>query len=436
MKSNNYPNILAAWLGTVWLANDQTMQQLEVIANRILDGGTLSGSAMAGVLVQQHGIAIGAQLDDMRVGGGAAGKVRLTDNGIAIVPIMGPIVPHMNAMTDISGGTSASALQSVARRLAQDDRVKHTLLHVDSGGGAVLGLESSRLALKDLAAAKPMTAFVEHSMYSGAYFLASVAHKIVMTPTAGIGSIGAIAVFEERSKELKKKGRSVRIFRSTELKAVPHSLEPITQKGQDIIQEKVDAAARLFIHAVADNRNISIEQAEAMADGKTHGVDSAIKNKIADEKGTVETVMDEISESISVEDLQASNVEKDAEILRLQTEILAAKEDENIRAKKELHASITSVVLSAIDDGRIGTASQDVWQKTGEHVGLEAMSALLESVPKASATPLDSLSVLGETSTPKPAANVLSYADGGPPQTEEEIHLAKQMPSLVKKFDL
>src|SRR5437588_5556368 len=104
--------------------------------------------------------------------------------GIAVVEVTGVI-----------GGTARPGeLGRLFRRLREDRKTKAVILEIDSPGGSAVASDYLYLALRRLAAKKPVVAFVRGTGASGAYYLACAAHRIIATPSAIIGSIGVLSV--------------------------------------------------------------------------------------------------------------------------------------------------------------------------------------------------------------------------------------------------
>jgi ClpP class serine protease len=64
-------------------------------------------------------------------------------DGVAILPITGPIFPRANMMTEMSGATSISMLQNDYRAALDNADVGAIMLLVDSPGGQVPGIAAS-----------------------------------------------------------------------------------------------------------------------------------------------------------------------------------------------------------------------------------------------------------------------------------------------------
>ena len=66
----------------------------------------------------------------------------MVDDGIAVVPIFGPIFPRANMMTEMSGATSADMLKRDISLSLANPSVHAIMMLVDSPGGAVSGVSA------------------------------------------------------------------------------------------------------------------------------------------------------------------------------------------------------------------------------------------------------------------------------------------------------
>lgn len=169
--------------------------------------------------------------------------------GVAIVPIVGPIVRRADIFTRVSGLTS---VESVARdlQLALDaPDVRSILLTIDSPGGEVTGIAALAEAIRG--AKKPVSAYVEGYGASAAYWLASAARHITVESTAALGSIGAVLAVRDPGKAASS---SIEFVSSQS----PHKrASPLTDAGRAEYQRIVDQTAEVFVEAVARNRGVS-----------------------------------------------------------------------------------------------------------------------------------------------------------------------------------
>ena len=193
------------------------------------------------------------------------------DDGVATISIKGPLTNDGDAIwNEWMGMTGYPEIRDAMISAATDTSVQHIILDIDSGGGAVSGVDDTakliRLVNDNV---KPVTAFTDGSMYSAAYWLGSSAGQVFASKAAGMGSIGVIATHMERSEMLKEAGIGVTVVRAGKYKALANGVEKLTEEGKAQIQAGVDAAYKIFVGHVAEMRGKSYEFADSvMAQGR------------------------------------------------------------------------------------------------------------------------------------------------------------------------
>ena len=195
----------------------------------------------------------------------------IDDAGVATISIKGSLTNDGDAdWNEWMGMTGYPEIRDAMISAATDASVQHIILDIDSGGGAVSGVDDTakliRLVHDNV---KPVTAFTDGSMYSAAYWLGSSAGEVYASKAAGMGSIGVIATHMERSEMLKEAGIGVTVVRAGKYKALANGVEKLTEEGKAQIQAGVDAAYKIFVDHVATMRGKSYEFADSvMAQGR------------------------------------------------------------------------------------------------------------------------------------------------------------------------
>lgn len=174
------------------------------------------------------------------------------DNGVATIPILGPIIKSA-----WPGEVDPMLIVRDAARAAADDTIKTVMLKIDSPGGTVAGTAQAADAIAYLASKKKVYAYFEDSAYSAAYFIGSQATKIYMNATGGAGSIGVRTMLIDDSKYLANLGITVHNVTTGKFKAVGAMGRPITEEDLAYIQGEINALFDAFVDAVNSGRKIS-----------------------------------------------------------------------------------------------------------------------------------------------------------------------------------
>lgn len=311
---------------------------------------------------------------------------------------------------------------------------------MDSNGGSVAGLAEASAVIREAREKKRVYAIANDNMNSAAYWLASAADKVFVTPTAVIGSIGVLSQLVSAARKNKKDGFDVEIIRSTPMKAKPNSLEPIDKEGRSIVQSQVDLFHEMFVQEVSLNRRISLDTAKEMANGEVKIGDEAVKAGIADEVSTLEEVVEtandeeaeaqaELSAQEQVELLTQANDDLAASLTETQTALADAKAElESLKSANAI-TQTENLIDAAVESGKIAPKKAEAMKAQLAEGTLtpETVEAVVTFASPNSAVPEgDVVEAAVET------AEVDEFA----PTTEREKEWYKNEPSLKAKYNL
>ena len=214
-------------------------------------------------------------------------------NGVAIIPISGPISRSASFFSWLFGGTSIQEINELRCMALNDFKVKAILYHITSPGGTVSGIDAQAQAMFDSRDQKPSVAFTDGNMCSAAYWLGSAASLVVVDKTAILGSIGTIVEHKDLSKSDEMMGRKRTYISSGKYKALGNDAEPLSPEAKQMYQDMTDYMYSVFVDAVARNRGVAAEEVVAsMADGRDFIGQQAVDAGVADVVGTIDDALD------------------------------------------------------------------------------------------------------------------------------------------------
>lgn len=181
---------------------------------------------------------------------------------IGRVYIRGVITRRPSFLQYLFGGGAASSVEGIRAQLREqlaDREVQQVVMEIDSPGGTTDGLPELAQEIYTARQSKPITALVDTTAGSAAFWIASQASRIVVTPSGSVGSIGVYGLHVDESGALAKAGVKATIIVSG---ASPHKVEeasiaPLSDDARASIQARVDAFAGMFIRDVARGRRVS-----------------------------------------------------------------------------------------------------------------------------------------------------------------------------------
>jgi signal peptide peptidase SppA len=197
------------------------------------------------------------------------------------------------------GGTNAEQLGSQFQTMVADPSIKAIVLDVDSPGGSVAGTSELSAMIFNARGRKPIVAQVNANAASAAYWIASAADEIVVTPSGQVGSIGVFGMHDDISKALASEGISRSLISAGKFKVEGNPFEPLGEEARAAMQARVDVAYDTFVRDVARNRGVSLT---AVRDGFGQGrmVDAApaVTEGMADKVGTMQETLSRFGASL------------------------------------------------------------------------------------------------------------------------------------------
>jgi signal peptide peptidase SppA len=202
---------------------------------------------------------------------------RVTEDGIAIVSICGPLEHHPGWFD------SYDAITQRIDDALDADEVRAVVLCFDSPGGDASGVEEAHRKIKSMREThdKPIFAYSNESCYSAAYWLACAADELFLPPTGGAGSVGVIAAAIDCTKANEKAGVRVELVTTGARKADGHPDRPLTSDVLDVLQARVDQIGEVFFASVAEARDTSAGKVRALQAGCFLG-QAAVEANLAD----------------------------------------------------------------------------------------------------------------------------------------------------------
>lgn len=229
-----------------WAILPEWLPAIEAIAERAMDAPELLALREAGHAAR-YGEALAAM--GQRLEGARLSTIR---DGVAAIPVFGPIFPRANIMTEMSGATSLDLLAHDLRIAQASPAVHHILMVYDTPGGHVSGVAEFAGAIA--ASHKPATAFVSGLGCSAGYWLASPSKEIVADRSAMVGSIGVVCSVGWQEEPDQNGERWVDI---TSSHAPMKRLDYATEEGRAALRAEIDQIEDVFIDDVARGRKVS-----------------------------------------------------------------------------------------------------------------------------------------------------------------------------------
>lgn len=244
------------------------------------------------------------------------------------------------------GGDSTSELLRKARF---DKNIKALVLRVDSPGGSAFASEQIRqeiLALK--AAGKPVIVSMGSLAASGGYWISASADYIFATPTTLTGSIGIFGMFATFEDSLSSLGVHTDGVSTSEWAGLSVT-RPLSPQIEKVIQRHIERGYLDFISLVAKERKMTLEQVDAIAQGRVWSGKKALELGLIDELGDIDQAI--------------AKAAKMANLTQFDTKIIEQELTPEQQFVQQLFASVSSYLPASL--GKSSPLEQMLTQWTG-----------------------------------------------------------------------
>jgi signal peptide peptidase SppA len=213
---------------------------------------------------------------------------------IAVIPVWGIVGHRANELQDVSSrvGTSTEILASYIAAAVTDPSVQSIVLDVNSPGGGVYGVAELADFIRSQRGKKPIVAVANALAASAAYWIASAASEVVVTPSGQVGSIGVFSLHEDVSQQLAEEGVNVTLIRAGRYKAEDAPFGPLTDEARAAMQGQVDSYYAMFVRDVAKGRGVAVDVVrDGFGEGRVVNAKDALAAGMVDRVATMGDVL-------------------------------------------------------------------------------------------------------------------------------------------------
>lgn len=226
---------------------------------------------------------------------------------IAIIVAKGIILDGDQPAGTIGGDSTASYL----RKARLNKQVKAVVLRVDSPGGSAFASEIIRQEVELLKqAGKPVVASMGSLAASGGYWISAAANKIVAAPTTITGSIGIYGFFMTLENSLSQLGIHTDGVGTTDFAGFSPT-RPLTDNISNILQLGIERGYQDFIELVAKNRNMTLKEVDAIAQGRVWSGVKAKELGLVDALGDLDDALNIAADLAKLTNFDVTLIEKE-----------------------------------------------------------------------------------------------------------------------------
>ena len=246
------------------------------------------------IATKASGLDISAEEIKAVVEAARPGRSQKAHGNVAVLPIMGVISHRANMVRDVSepAGASTEAIGKNLDSLVSNPDVSTIILDIDSPGGTVSGVQELATQIFEARKQKHIIAVANAQAASAAFWIASAATELVVTPSGAVGSIGVFMVHQDLSERLKAQGVNTTLIKAGKFKAEGNPFMPLDEDALEAFQKSVDAHHNAFIKAVSKGRKTTLADVRNnFGQGRMIPADEAVKLGMADRVATLDETL-------------------------------------------------------------------------------------------------------------------------------------------------
>lgn len=202
------------------------------------------------------------------------------DGNIALVRLYG-----------VLGQEDVGTFRELLVHIGDSNKYSAVVLWIDSPGGGVGTTSEMYKEILKLKSKKPVVIFSGDMIASGGYYLACAGDAIIADADCLVGNISVIYTHTDASQYYRDFGLKITVIKTGEYKDIGADWRALTQEEYDWIEGMVYDEYNRFVRVVAMGRNMAIEEALKLSDGKIWTAENALDEGLVDSIGDLEAAI-------------------------------------------------------------------------------------------------------------------------------------------------
>ncbi len=198
---------------------------------------------------------------------------RMTRERIGVIEIEGVITDSREILEQIE-------------KFREDEGIRGIIVRIDSPGGASAPCQEIHKEIKKLREKKRVFVSMGSICASGGYYIACAGEKIYAMPSTITGSIGVLMEQIVVEDLFKKIGLQTNTIKAGDYKDAGTPFRKMREDERAYFKSIIDTIHQQFIEDVAKGRNIPLDKAKELGDGRIFTGSMAKEHKLVDKIGT------------------------------------------------------------------------------------------------------------------------------------------------------
>ena len=223
---------------------------------------------------------------------------------IAVVYLQGNIGQSSSSFD--TNVLSSKKVEKIIKEVKKDPSIKGIVLRVNSPGGSALESEKIYQFLVKELSDKPLIISMGDVAASGGYYISAPGDYVFADPYTLTGSIGVVSMLPNAHQAGKNIGFNVQSITRGKFSNFLNMWEKPNRVDLNAMQKNMDNVYLEFKDRVATGRQLSIDEVEKVAQGRTWSSRKALKNNLIDEVGSLNLAIARAAALAEVADYQVS----------------------------------------------------------------------------------------------------------------------------------
>ena len=223
---------------------------------------------------------------------------------IAVVVAKGEISYSDGGLVPWASGDAAtpSDLGRAFKAAEKNKNAKAIVFRVNSPGGLALASDEILHSAEKASQKKPLIVSMSNVAASGGYYISMCADKLYADAGSITGSIGIFGGKVSFEKLFEKIELGKEIYTRGKFAGMASSIRPYTDEEREKYQQQIVAFYSQFIGLVSNNRKLTADSIETLAQGKVWTGQEAMQNGLVDEVGGLKQAIDHTANRLKLKD--------------------------------------------------------------------------------------------------------------------------------------
>ncbi|MDO3694238.1 signal peptide peptidase SppA [Wenyingzhuangia sp. chi5] len=219
-------------------------------------------------------------------------------NKIAVIYAQGEIQYGQGDINIIGQKKMIEALEDAAK----DKEVKAIVFRVNSPGGSAMASDLIWNAVEKAKTEKPVIVSMGNYAASGGYYIACGADRIFAEPTTITGSIGVFGMLPNAAELAKEIGVNSEVVSTHNNGAYYSVVKPVDDRYKKVIKGGIENIYDEFLQRVSQGRNMTVEEVDAIAQGRVWTGVKALEIGLVDEIGGLDAAISYAANLVDAKD--------------------------------------------------------------------------------------------------------------------------------------